>query len=85
MFFLPQAAFMYQLQGRYLQNQVQKLKEADFKNNSRCVVMKMNVDSGLCCCFQGIIWPQVVTGAIGNVCNAIVNYIFLFYLEMGVA
>ncbi|XP_076584505.1 multidrug and toxin extrusion protein 1-like [Chaetodon auriga] len=48
------AAFMYQLQGRYLQN-------------------------------QGIIWPQVVTGAIGNVCNAIINYIFLYRLDMGVA
>ncbi|KAK5621810.1 hypothetical protein CRENBAI_011397 [Crenichthys baileyi] len=48
------AAFMYQLQGRYLQN-------------------------------QGIIWPQVVTGAIGNVLNAIINYVFLYPLDMGVA
>uniref|UniRef100_A0A3B3VQM2 Multidrug and toxin extrusion protein n=1 Tax=Poecilia latipinna TaxID=48699 RepID=A0A3B3VQM2_9TELE len=49
-----QAAFMYQLQGRYLQN-------------------------------QGIIWPQVITGAIGNVLNAIINYVFLYPLDMGVA
>ncbi|XP_074521634.1 multidrug and toxin extrusion protein 1-like [Halichoeres trimaculatus] len=48
------AAFMYQLQGRYLQN-------------------------------QGIIWPQVITGAIGNVFNAIINYVFLYCLELGVA
>uniref|UniRef100_A0A3B5M7R1 Multidrug and toxin extrusion protein n=1 Tax=Xiphophorus couchianus TaxID=32473 RepID=A0A3B5M7R1_9TELE len=48
------AAFMYQLQGRYLQN-------------------------------QGIIWPQVITGAIGNVLNAIINYVFLYPLNMGVA
>ncbi|XP_036969968.1 multidrug and toxin extrusion protein 1-like [Acanthopagrus latus] len=48
------AAFMYQLQGRYLQN-------------------------------QGIIWPQVITGAIGNICNAIINYVFLHILELGVA
>ncbi|KAM9857660.1 multidrug and toxin extrusion protein 1-like [Aulostomus maculatus] len=48
------AAFMYQLQGRYLQN-------------------------------QGIIWPQVVTGAVGNVLNAVINYVFLYYLELGVA
>ncbi|XP_028255897.1 multidrug and toxin extrusion protein 1-like isoform X2 [Parambassis ranga] len=48
------AAFMYQLQGRYLQN-------------------------------QGIIWPQVITGAIGNILNAVINYVFLFPLEMGVA
>ncbi|KAM9363276.1 multidrug and toxin extrusion protein 1-like [Symphorus nematophorus] len=48
------ASFMYQLQGRYLQN-------------------------------QGIIWPQVVTGAIGNVCNAIINYIMLQVLDLGVA
>ncbi|KAK2815640.1 hypothetical protein Q5P01_026107 [Channa striata] len=33
---------------------------------------------------QGIIWPQVITGAIGNVLNAIINYICLFYLDLGV-
>ncbi|XP_070771763.1 multidrug and toxin extrusion protein 1-like [Enoplosus armatus] len=48
------AAFMYQLQGRYLQN-------------------------------QGIIWPQVITGAIGNVFNAIINYVFIYRLDLGVA
>nr|XP_046264752.1 multidrug and toxin extrusion protein 1-like [Scatophagus argus] len=47
------AAFMYQLQGRYLQN-------------------------------QGIIWPQVITGAIGNLLNAIINFIFLYVLHLGV-
>ncbi|XP_053712305.1 multidrug and toxin extrusion protein 1-like [Synchiropus splendidus] len=48
------AAFMYQLQGRYLQN-------------------------------QGIIWPQVITGAIGNILNTLINYVFLFLLDLGVA
>ncbi|XP_071360922.1 multidrug and toxin extrusion protein 1-like isoform X2 [Trachinotus anak] len=48
------AAFMYQLQGRYLQN-------------------------------QGIIWPQVITGAIANILNAVINYIFLYRLDLGVA
>ncbi|TWW74686.1 Multidrug and toxin extrusion protein 1 [Takifugu flavidus] len=48
------AAFMYQLQGRYLQN-------------------------------QGIMWPQVISGAVGNVINAIINYIFLHLLDLGVA
>ncbi|XP_075877363.1 multidrug and toxin extrusion protein 1-like [Nelusetta ayraudi] len=33
---------------------------------------------------QGIIWPQVITGAIGNVLNAIVNAIFLYVLDLGV-
>ncbi|XP_056910643.1 multidrug and toxin extrusion protein 1-like isoform X2 [Takifugu flavidus] len=42
------AAFMYQLQGRYLQN-------------------------------------QVISGAVGNVINAIINYIFLHLLDLGVA
>ncbi|XP_049576090.1 multidrug and toxin extrusion protein 1-like [Syngnathus scovelli] len=48
------AAFMYQLQGRYLQN-------------------------------QGIIWPQVITGAVGNILNAVINYVFLHLLHLGVA
>ncbi|KAF7665275.1 hypothetical protein LDENG_00142090 [Lucifuga dentata] len=34
---------------------------------------------------QGIIWPQVITGAIVNVINAVVNYIFLHVLDMGFA
>ncbi|XP_031728410.1 multidrug and toxin extrusion protein 1-like isoform X1 [Anarrhichthys ocellatus] len=48
------AAFMYQLLGRYLQN-------------------------------QGIMWPQVISGATGNVLNVIINYIFLNHLDLGVA
>ncbi|XP_054482550.1 multidrug and toxin extrusion protein 1-like [Anoplopoma fimbria] len=48
------AAFMYQLQGRYLQN-------------------------------QGIMWPQVISGASGNILNVIINYIFLSHLDLGVA
>uniref|UniRef100_A0A671WRP8 Multidrug and toxin extrusion protein n=1 Tax=Sparus aurata TaxID=8175 RepID=A0A671WRP8_SPAAU len=48
------AAFMYQLQGRYLQN-------------------------------QGIMWPQVISGAVGNILNGIINYIFLKVLDLGVA
>nr|XP_046259015.1 multidrug and toxin extrusion protein 1-like isoform X2 [Scatophagus argus] len=48
------AAFMYQLQVKYLQN-------------------------------QGIMWPQVVTGAAGNVFNAAINFIFLYSLDLGVA
>ncbi|TRY57320.1 hypothetical protein DNTS_008902, partial [Danionella cerebrum] len=48
------AVFMFQLQGRYLQN-------------------------------QGIIWPQVITGAAVNILNALINYVFLYLLELGVA
>ncbi|KAM4620346.1 multidrug and toxin extrusion protein 1-like [Polymixia lowei] len=48
------AVFMYQLQGKYLQN-------------------------------QGIMWPPVITGVMGNVLNAIINYIFLYLLDLGVA
>ncbi|KAG9351617.1 hypothetical protein JZ751_022868, partial [Albula glossodonta] len=48
------AAFMYQLEARYLQN-------------------------------QGIIWPQVITGIAGNILNALINYVFLYILDMGVA
>ncbi|XP_051904045.1 LOW QUALITY PROTEIN: multidrug and toxin extrusion protein 1-like [Hippocampus zosterae] len=48
------AAFMYQLQGRYLQN-------------------------------QGIMWPQVISAAASNVFNAIINYVFLVVLDLGVA
>uniref|UniRef100_A0A8C5FXG1 Multidrug and toxin extrusion protein n=1 Tax=Gadus morhua TaxID=8049 RepID=A0A8C5FXG1_GADMO len=34
---------------------------------------------------QGIMWPQVITGAIVNVANVLINYIFLNVLDMGVA
>ncbi|XP_075329292.1 LOW QUALITY PROTEIN: multidrug and toxin extrusion protein 1 [Odontesthes bonariensis] len=34
---------------------------------------------------QGIIWPQVITGFVVNLLNALINYIFLFALKMGVA
>nr|XP_055036432.1 multidrug and toxin extrusion protein 1-like isoform X1 [Misgurnus anguillicaudatus] len=33
---------------------------------------------------QGIIWPQVITGAVGNVLNALINYVFLYQLDLGV-
>ncbi|XP_055036436.2 multidrug and toxin extrusion protein 1 isoform X1 [Misgurnus anguillicaudatus] len=33
---------------------------------------------------QGIIWPQVITGAVVNVLNALINYIFLYQLDLGV-
>lgn len=41
----------------------------------------------LSACFgsQGIMWPQVISGAAGNVINAIINYIFLHLLDLGVA
>ncbi|XP_027138802.1 multidrug and toxin extrusion protein 1-like [Larimichthys crocea] len=48
------AAFMYMLQGKYLQN-------------------------------QGIMWPQAITGGVGNALNAVINYIFLYPLKLGVA
>ncbi|XP_072248328.1 multidrug and toxin extrusion protein 1 [Leuresthes tenuis] len=34
---------------------------------------------------QGIIWPQVITGFVVNLLNALINYIVLFALNMGVA
>uniref|UniRef100_A0A3Q2DB67 Solute carrier family 47 member 3 n=1 Tax=Cyprinodon variegatus TaxID=28743 RepID=A0A3Q2DB67_CYPVA len=38
-----------------------------------------------CSSFHGIIWPQVVTGLIVNLLNALINYIVLFLLKMGTA
>ncbi|XP_031663825.1 multidrug and toxin extrusion protein 1 isoform X2 [Oncorhynchus kisutch] len=56
MIFMPAlpAAFMFLLQGKYLQN-------------------------------QGIIWPTVLVGVVGNILNALINYIFLYVLDLGVA
>lgn len=39
----------------------------------------------LCFGVQGIIWPQVATGAAGNGLNAIINYVLLSVLDLGVA
>ncbi|KAM8854299.1 multidrug and toxin extrusion protein 1-like isoform 1-T1 [Synchiropus picturatus] len=33
---------------------------------------------------QGIIWPEVVTGIVVNILNALINYIVLFVFEVGV-
>ncbi|XP_023869903.1 multidrug and toxin extrusion protein 1 isoform X3 [Salvelinus sp. IW2-2015] len=33
----------------------------------------------------GIIWPQVITGVVANLLNALINYIFLYLLDLGVA
>ncbi|GAA6076520.1 multidrug and toxin extrusion protein 1 isoform X1, partial [Tachysurus ichikawai] len=33
---------------------------------------------------QGVIWPLVISGAVGNVINALCNYIFLFVLDLGI-
>ncbi|XP_029700054.1 multidrug and toxin extrusion protein 1-like isoform X1 [Takifugu rubripes] len=34
---------------------------------------------------QGIIWPEVITGLLVNLLNALLNYIFIFLLNMGLA
>ncbi|XP_034723083.1 multidrug and toxin extrusion protein 1-like [Etheostoma cragini] len=34
---------------------------------------------------QGIIWPEVITGIVVNILNALINYIFLNVLNLGVA
>ncbi|XP_036875538.1 multidrug and toxin extrusion protein 2 isoform X3 [Manis javanica] len=33
---------------------------------------------------QGIIWPQVLSGALGNCVNALANYILVFVLSLGI-
>ncbi|XP_063281617.1 multidrug and toxin extrusion protein 2-like [Pelobates fuscus] len=55
LYFIPAlpVSFLYQLEGRYLQN-------------------------------QGIVKAQIIVSIVSNIINAIVNYIFLFVLELGV-
>ncbi|KAG9342071.1 hypothetical protein JZ751_017068 [Albula glossodonta] len=33
---------------------------------------------------QGIQWPQVITGVVTNILNALINFLFLFVLDLGV-
>lgn len=33
---------------------------------------------------QGIIWPQVITGLVVNILNALINYIVIFVLKLGI-
>nr|XP_033778460.1 multidrug and toxin extrusion protein 1-like isoform X2 [Geotrypetes seraphini] len=55
MIFIPAlpAAFLYQLETRYLLN-------------------------------QGIIWPQIITSSVANIINAVVNYVLLYQMHLGV-
>uniref|UniRef100_A0A8C6K946 Multidrug and toxin extrusion protein n=1 Tax=Nothobranchius furzeri TaxID=105023 RepID=A0A8C6K946_NOTFU len=46
--------------------------------------LPLHVGVKFTCCLQGIIWPQVITGAIGNALNAVINYFFLYHLELGI-
>ncbi|KTG45182.1 hypothetical protein cypCar_00044818 [Cyprinus carpio] len=41
--------------------------------------------AGVALAITGIIWPQIITGVAGNVLNALINYIFLYVLDLGVA
>ncbi|KAJ8386233.1 hypothetical protein AAFF_G00175530 [Aldrovandia affinis] len=41
--------------------------------------------AGVALAISGIMWPQVITGVAGNVLNALINYIFLYVLNLGVA
>lgn len=75
-----QAVFLFKLQGRYLQMQV----GTHFKMHESVPMCCFINGKCVCLLCQGIIWPQVVTGAIGNVLNAIVNAIFLYVLDLGV-
>lgn len=55
---------------------------------SRYIVIKNQHDTDIKIVLfglQGIMWPQVITGLAGNVLNILINYIFLFPLELGVA
>ncbi|TKS79919.1 Multidrug and toxin extrusion protein 1 [Collichthys lucidus] len=46
--------------------------------------IKVNTESVLCLNWQGKIWPQVITGVIGNVLNVAVNCIPLYVLDLGI-
>lgn len=78
---------MFQLQGRYLQNQVQCTSQQKHDDSRRAAV-KVQTESMFVFCFffnlQGIIWPQVIAGFFGNVLNAVSNYVLLYVLDMGV-
>uniref|UniRef100_A0A3Q3N3A5 Multidrug and toxin extrusion protein n=1 Tax=Labrus bergylta TaxID=56723 RepID=A0A3Q3N3A5_9LABR len=39
----------------------------------------------LCLCCQGIIMPQLYTAALANIANLVTNYIFLYWLDLGVS
>lgn len=48
------------------------------------LLLMVSTESMLCLNWQGIIWPQAITGIIGNVLNAIINSILLYVLNLGV-
>lgn len=84
-----QAAFMYSLQTKFLQNQVtgKNFNEQTVKlliKHSTVDLENVFVSDAAFFPPQGIIWPEVITGLLVNILNVVLNYILLHPLQMGV-
>lgn len=68
----------------YLQNQVPFCPLSSCLTELYLIANVKVVPNHMWCCVQGVILPQMYTAAMANVANVLTNYIFLYWLDLGV-
>ncbi|XP_037666533.1 multidrug and toxin extrusion protein 2 isoform X4 [Choloepus didactylus] len=79
--------FLYILLAKYLQNQVQphlSPPRAPSIPPRTPSISPPRLSRGRVSSFQAIVWPQVLSGVVGNCINGLANYVLVSVLDMGV-
>ncbi|XP_058415631.1 multidrug and toxin extrusion protein 2 isoform X1 [Diceros bicornis minor] len=82
--------FLYGLLAKYLQNQRGAVCPQPLSNPQPCLGLSTSprscppLSKASFHLFQGIIWPQVLSGVVGNCVNCLANYILVSLLSLGI-